>query len=69
MTLFWPMLWLSGMLGAVLAFLVALMKESSQKKKALKSMQAKNEALAAQVESSPDFPEENLDFPTDSFPS
>lgn len=67
MTLFWPILWLGGMLAAVVAFLTAILIESGKKKKALKAAQARNAAVAAQADVTPDFPSENLDFPDESF--
>jgi dsRNA-specific ribonuclease len=64
--MFWPILWLSAMAVAVLAYLAAIYMDGAKKRAALKVSQERQQSLASQAGSMEEFPVENLDFPEES---
>lgn len=65
MAMLWPILWICGILTAIVAFFVAMFRENAKKRAAVKRVQERQAAMNTQAKDGPDFGEENLDFPND----
>lgn len=69
MSLFWPIFWFGSMLTALIAFVVAAIRENSRQKAALLAMQPKSVPMpdiegnsAESMDNLDSFPAESFDF-------